>query len=50
LFKTSGISVVQKLELNGLKVWLSVSSESELLLTVTWVNFGSSLEDNPVSV
>jgi hypothetical protein len=36
LFKTLGVSVVQKLELNGLKVWLSVSSESELLLIVTW--------------
>jgi hypothetical protein len=36
LFKTSDISVVQKLELNGLKVWLSVDLEPELLLTVTW--------------
>jgi hypothetical protein len=36
LFKSSDISVVQKLELNGLKVGLSVSLESELLLTVTW--------------
>jgi hypothetical protein len=36
LFKTSGISVVQKLELNGLKVWLLVDSEYEILLTVTW--------------
>jgi hypothetical protein len=35
-FKSSDTSVVQKLELNGLKVGLSVSSESELLLTVTW--------------
>jgi hypothetical protein len=36
LFKSSDTSVVQRLELNGLKVGLSVSSESELLVTVTW--------------
>jgi hypothetical protein len=36
LFKTSDIGVVQKLELNGLEVWLSVDVEPELLLTVTW--------------
>jgi hypothetical protein len=36
LFKSSDTSVVQKLELNGLKVGLSVSSESEILLTLAW--------------
>jgi hypothetical protein len=36
LFKSSDTSVVQKLELNGLKVGLSISSESEVLLTVAW--------------
>jgi hypothetical protein len=36
LFKSSDTSVVQKLELNGQKVGLSVSSESEILLTVAW--------------
>jgi hypothetical protein len=36
LFKSSDTSVVQKLELNGLKVGLSVSPESEILLTVAW--------------
>jgi hypothetical protein len=41
---------MQKLELNGLKVGLSVSSGSEILLQWLRVNFGSSFEDNPVSV
>jgi hypothetical protein len=35
LFKSSDISVVQKMELNGLKVGLSVNLESKMLLTVT---------------
>jgi hypothetical protein len=34
LFKSSNTSVMQKLELNGLKVGLSVSSGSEIRLTV----------------
>jgi hypothetical protein len=34
LFKSSDTSVVQKLELNGLKVGLSVSLETEILLIV----------------
>jgi hypothetical protein len=35
LFKSSDTSVVQKLELNALKVGLSVNLESKMLLIVT---------------